>query len=300
MDPVTTITELTTDYLVRVIDDPNGSPVEKLIPGSEVSSGEGGGDVTAHLADTADAHDASAISVLDTLAQITATDVEGALAEIFAAFIAHLADSSDAHDASAVSVLDAGTLLTATNVEAALAELATSIQALNTSTVGRAVYSAGWPARPDYDTVIWTSTDRAATTPVAATGTDIVILPPTLLHWDFPLSSTGPTADAVVTGDAVVAWRTPYAITVTAVETWLEETSSSGNVTADLNEGAGAGTTILSTLPTIQAGELSSADGTPAVVSDTALAAGARITWDITAAGTDAHGLWGRITGYPT
>ena len=171
---------------------------------------------------------------------------------------------------------------------------------LGSDAVGFAVYSAGWPARPSFDTVIWSSTDRAATAPGAATGTDIVLLPAPILHWDFPLSSTGPAATAVATNTAVVAWRTPYAITVTAVETWLEEASSSGSVTVDVNEGAGAGTTILSTKPSIQATELTSADGTAAVVSDTALASGARITFDIDAAGTDAHGLWCRIFGYPT
>lgn len=39
-------------------------------------------DVGAHLADTADAHDASAISVLDTAAHFTGTDVEAVLAEL--------------------------------------------------------------------------------------------------------------------------------------------------------------------------------------------------------------------------
>ena len=38
--------------------------------------------ITDHIADTADAHDASAISVLDTANRYTATDVEAALAEI--------------------------------------------------------------------------------------------------------------------------------------------------------------------------------------------------------------------------
>jgi len=39
-------------------------------------------DLAAHIADTADAHDASAISILDTAGDFTATDVEGALAEL--------------------------------------------------------------------------------------------------------------------------------------------------------------------------------------------------------------------------
>lgn len=42
-------------------------------------------DVAAHTGDTSDAHDASAISVLDTGANFMATEVEGVLAEIYAA-----------------------------------------------------------------------------------------------------------------------------------------------------------------------------------------------------------------------
>lgn len=85
-----------------------------------------------HLSDASDAHDASAISVLDAATQLTATDVEAALAEIMdyaqtktddTAVNAHIADTTDAHDASAISVLDAGGHLTATDVEAALAEI---------------------------------------------------------------------------------------------------------------------------------------------------------------------------------
>jgi len=41
-----------------------------------------GGDIQAHIDDTSDAHDASAISVLDTASRWTASDVEGVLAEV--------------------------------------------------------------------------------------------------------------------------------------------------------------------------------------------------------------------------
>lgn len=87
-----------------------------------------------HLADATDAHDASAISVLDSAAQLTATDVEAALAEIMdfaqtktddSALTAHLSDATDAHDASAISIVDAGSKFTATDVEAALQEVKT-------------------------------------------------------------------------------------------------------------------------------------------------------------------------------
>lgn len=94
-------------------------------------------DLAAHLADTADAHDASAISILDAANDFTATDVEGALAELQTdheadaqALSDHIADSSDAHDASAISVADSGGFFAATDVEAALAEIAASLRAL--------------------------------------------------------------------------------------------------------------------------------------------------------------------------
>ncbi len=84
----------------------------------------------AHIVDSSDAHDASAISILDAGNDFTATDVEGALAELQAdheadvtALTDHIADTSDAHDASAISILDMANDFTATDVEGALAEL---------------------------------------------------------------------------------------------------------------------------------------------------------------------------------
>ena len=88
-------------------------------------------ELDAHVNDTSDAHDASAISILDAAGDFTATDVEAALAELQsnaeaddAALAAHLADAADAHDASAISVLDTGAFYTGTDVEAVLAEIA--------------------------------------------------------------------------------------------------------------------------------------------------------------------------------
>lgn len=104
-----------------------------------------------HLADAADAHDASAVSILDTAGDFTATDVEGALAELQAdneahaaaadphpgylttaegaaafepagAVAAHTADTADAHDASAISFTPNGSIA-ATDVQAAIQEV---------------------------------------------------------------------------------------------------------------------------------------------------------------------------------
>jgi hypothetical protein len=84
----------------------------------------------AHLDDTADAHDASAISILDAANDFTATDVEGALAELQSDHETdaqnlsdHISDTSAAHAASAVSVDSTSLSGTGTDVQASLEEL---------------------------------------------------------------------------------------------------------------------------------------------------------------------------------
>src|SRR3990167_4158884 len=96
-----------------------------------------------HLGDAADAHDASAISVLDTAAQYAATDVEAALAEVLDGLQAHEADAVDAHDASAISNVPAGSVA-ATTVQAAIDELATDYAAADSSHAGAADPHTGY------------------------------------------------------------------------------------------------------------------------------------------------------------
>lgn len=88
-------------------------------------------DLDAHIADSSAAHAASAISIADAGNDFTATDVEGALAELQAdheadatALTDHTGDTSGAHAASAISY-SGGTGMSATDVEAAIDELAT-------------------------------------------------------------------------------------------------------------------------------------------------------------------------------
>jgi hypothetical protein len=84
------------------------------------------GGLAGHLADTTDAHDASAISVVPT-GGIAATTVQAALAELdtekatTAALTAHLDDTTDAHDASAISLTPIAALGNPANVQEALA-----------------------------------------------------------------------------------------------------------------------------------------------------------------------------------
>lgn len=80
-----------------------------------------------------DAHDAADITIADAGNDFTATDVEGALAELQSdheadatALTDHTGDTTDAHDASAISIADSGGYFTGTDAEAALQELGAS------------------------------------------------------------------------------------------------------------------------------------------------------------------------------
>lgn len=93
---------------------------------------------------------------------------------------------------------------------------------------------------------------------------------------------------ALTTGTAKLTMRMPFAMNVTAVRASLNTASSSGIPTFDINDG---GTTILSTKLTIDASEKTSTTAaTAAVISDSALADDAEITFDVDTAGTGAKG----------
>lgn len=91
-------------------------------PGTWVSVGSGG--LATHLADTTDAHDASAISADSTTLVGTGTDVQAVLEELDNGIADHLADTTAAHAATAISFTPAGTIA-ATTVQAAIEEVAT-------------------------------------------------------------------------------------------------------------------------------------------------------------------------------
>jgi hypothetical protein len=78
-------------------------------------------------------------------------------------------------------------------------------------------------------------------------------------------------------------------MTVTAVRASVNGDSSSGTPTVDIND---SGTTILSTKLTIDANEeTSTTAAAAAVISDTALADDAEVTFDVDTAGTGTTGL---------
>lgn len=89
---------------------------------------------------------------------------------------------------------------------------------------------------------------------------------------------------ALTTGTAKVTFRMPRAVTLTAVRASLTTAQASGSIfTVNINE---AGTTILSTLLTINNTSKTSVGATtPAVISDANLADDAEMTVDITQIG---------------
>jgi hypothetical protein len=103
---------------------------------------------------------------------------------------------------------------------------------------------------------------------------------------------------ALTTGTKAT-FRMPYAFTVTAVRASLTTAgSTSGVTTVDINE---SGSSILSTLLTIDQGELTSTTAaTPPVISDASLADDAQMTIDIDglSGGATEAGLKVTIIGY--
>jgi hypothetical protein len=110
--------------------------------------------------------------------------------------------------------------------------------------------------------------------------------------------AVGDESTVLTTGSAKVAWRMPYAFTVTAVRSSVRGASSSGLVTVDINQ---TGTTMLSTKLSIDANEVTSTTAaTPAVISTPSLSDDESMTIDIDAAGTGAYGLKVTLIGYRT
>ena len=103
-----------------------------------------------HLADTVDAHDASAIS-FSPVGTIAATDAQTAIAEVATDAATdlsnHTGDTTDAHDASAISVVPTGDLAS-TDVQAALQEIQGDIDTLEASSHA-AVTLAAFGATPN-------------------------------------------------------------------------------------------------------------------------------------------------------
>jgi hypothetical protein len=95
--------------------------------------------------------------------------------------------------------------------------------------------------------------------------------------------------DTLTTGTGKVTWQMPFAMTATGIKASVKTAPVGSTIIVDLNE---AGSTVLSTKLSIDAGETSSATAaTPPVFSDTALADNAIMTVDVDQVGSGTAGV---------
>ena len=93
---------------------------------------------------------------------------------------------------------------------------------------------------------------------------------------------------ALTTGTAKVTFRMPFAMTLTSVRLNVNTAPTGAAIIVDINEG---GSSVFSTRPQIDANAKTNVgSGTPAVISDSALADDAEITIDIDQVGSTIAG----------
>lgn len=108
----------------------------------------------------------------------------------------------------------------------------------------------------------------------------------------------GDETTASTTGTGKVTWRAPHAMTVTAVRASVTTAPTGSTLIVDINE---SGTTILSTKLSIDASEKTSTTAaSAAVISDTAIADDAEITFDLDQVGSTVAGAGVKVKIYYT
>lgn len=281
------------------------------------------------LASTSNGEGASLIGIEDAATLITATTVEGALAENRAAIDAIEADyltsgaigvsvqaynanlttwagiAPSANGQSLVAAANYAAMRTLLDLEAgtdfysiSAADAAfqpidadlTAIAALTTTAAGRSILEL---TDPNADRVmIWDDSGGAL---VAATlGGGLFISGTGLYAYETIVIACSDETTALTTGTAKVTFRMPFAMTLTAVRASVTTAPTGSALTVDINEG---GTTILSTKLTIDATEKTSTTAaTAAVISDASLADDAEMTIDIDAVGSTIAGAGLKVT----
>ena len=278
---LTEVTSLATGDLFAVVDDPAGTPVTKKVTVANVKESLGVNSVTTglsdHLADTVDAHDASAVSFTP-VGTIAATDVQTAIAEVATDAAAAYATSAQGATAD-TAVQPARTISTTAPLTGGgdlSANRTLAVSAASTSAAGVVELATNAEALTGTSTSLVTTAEDVAY---------VLARQP-----EFFTVAVGDETTALTTGTAKVSFRAPFAFTLVNLRASLVTASSSGIPTIDVNEN---GTTLMSTNKlTIDATELTSVTAATAVgITDAAVADDALITIDIDVAGTGAAGL---------
>lgn len=283
----------------------------------------------AHINDTTDAHDASAISIADAGNDFTATDVEGALDELQAdaevdatALSDHIADTADAHDASAISVVSTTLSGTGVDVQAVFEELDNLLDdhsARHENGGADEISIAGLDGTPVELTSHLNDTvdahDASAISNVAAGGIAATDVQAALNELDTEKTTlaqvtteladqkrvlevivTDPNGSAITTGDGKAHMFIPTLLgghNLVAAHAGVTTVSSSGTPTIQIANVTQAAD-MLSTRITIDASEKTSYTAAAAPVIDAAnddVATGDELRIDVDVAGTGTKGL---------
>ena len=105
------------------------------------------GNLDAHIADTTDAHNASAISYDPTTSGLLATQVQAAIDETVSNLNAHILDLAEAHDATAIAYNPATSGLTAVETQAAIDEIVAGVGVFDNgiSNAGGTIFAGMFP-----------------------------------------------------------------------------------------------------------------------------------------------------------
>lgn len=193
--------------------------------------------------------------------------------------------ASAADTAAKLTVGADGTILVAASGQT------TGLQWQSLATAGIAALASptftGTPSLPTGTTAVTQTAGNNSTAPATTAYADnAVAKQPEILEYALSDETT-----AITTGLKLTT-RAPFAMTVTNVRISLTTASGSGNPAVDVKE---SGTTIFSTTPKIDSGELTNVTGTAAVISDASIADDAELTFIVDTAGSGAKGLKCRL-----
>ncbi len=230
-----------------------------------------------------------------------ADNLAEALNAVASEIATHIADTNDPHNVTANQVSVTGGVYTGESVESAFDIIDDWMGALQPGSAKlTAIAALTWAAN---SILLLTGT---ATASVQALAAHIVTFLQSATAADARTAiGAGDTAEyiiialsdettALTTGTAKTTFVMPYAMTLTGVIATVNTAPTGSAIQVDINEGVSS---ILSTKLTIDATEKTSATAaTPAVISDSALASGAEIIFDIDAVGSTIAGAGLKVT----
>ena len=243
-------------------------------------------DATTEAAGFMSAADKSKLDGIEAAADVTdATNVDAAGAVMNADYDAHTILAATSDNTPAALTVTEQTLvgrITSGNIAALSASQVRTL--LDVPTTGEAVLDTIIDAKGDL--LVGSAADSVTRLAVGGTNGHVLKVASgetTGLQWagqsEVIIVACSDETTAIDTTGEKVSFRMPFAMTLTAVRAHVTSACMTGTLTVDINE---AGSSVLSTKLTIDAGELTSTTAdVAAVISDAALADNAEVTIDV-------------------